>query len=325
MDKRQKQATLIIFFSLTMLVTFFLGGCSTLSKADCITMDWFELGRTDGLEGKLRSTFQEYSKPCIKHGVVPNRKAYYEGHDKGLTVYCSRENGFDSGKKGLPYNPVCPEDSLFRTGYDEGIKQYWSDLGYTDGANGEMITIYQERVEAHAREGVTSNREAYRQGYGKGVATYCTEYSGFDLGKRGLPYNAACPEDSDFKVGYDQGITLFCTEANGYAIGLNGKKYHFTCPPQFEANFLRGYERGKKVREYKVQIQILENRLRQIEQRIRYRESQQHKEGLSDEQRSQIRNELRTLDIDYRDVSRELRYLNRDLEDYVSRNGIREF
>lgn len=88
MDKKQTQ-TFIITISLFMVVValFSLSGCSTVSKADCLLMDWFELGRTDGMNGKPRSTFQQRAKPCIKHGVIPDRAAYYRGHDKGLVPF----------------------------------------------------------------------------------------------------------------------------------------------------------------------------------------------------------------------------------------------
>ena len=202
-------------------------------------MDWFELGRTDGMSGNPRSTFQERAKPCLKHGVIPDRKAYYSGHDEGLTIYCTEQQGFDLGRRGQPYTPICTEESGFRIGYDNGIK-------------------------------------------------------------------------------------LYCTEDNGYSVGVNGLKYNYVCPPQLEADFMRGYERGRQLFKYRGEIRDLENRLRHIELEIRNKESFYSYE-LSAEELRQLRSELRMLDIEYREVSHKLKHARHELEAYenlVRTNGL---
>ena len=219
-----------------LVASFSLSGCSTISKADCIVMDWFELGRTDGMSGKPRSTFQERAKPCLKHGVIPDRAAYYSGHDEGLVIYCTEQHGFDLGKKGLPYTTICPEESGFRAGYDEGIK-------------------------------------------------------------------------------------LYCTEENGYLAGVNGWEYNYVCPPQLEADFLSGYERGRRLFEYRSRVKNLQNRLNHIEMQIRNKENF-YRYDLSEEQMAQLRSELRMLDLEYREISRELRYATLELEAYEDSIGI---
>ena len=222
-----------------LVASFSLSGCSTTSKADCIVMDWFELGRTDGMNGKPRSTFQERAKPCLKHGVIPDRAAYYSGHDEGLAIYCTEPHGFDLGKKGLPYTMICPEESGFRTGYEKGLK-------------------------------------------------------------------------------------LYCTEENGYLAGVNGWEYNYVCTPQLEADFLRGYERGRRLFEYRSSVKKLRNRLNHIELQIRNKENF-YRYDLSEEQMAQLRSELRMLDLEYRQVSRKLRYTRLELEayeDFIGINGL---
>ena len=240
MDKKQTQTAVITISLFIISVAFFTSsGCSTISKADCLLMDWFELGRTDGMNGKPRSTFQERAKPCIKHRVIPDRAAYYRGHDEGLTIYCTEQHGFDLGKEGLPYIPICPDESSFRTGYDKGIK-------------------------------------------------------------------------------------LYCTEQNGYLVGINGWEYNHVCPPDLEANFLKGYEKGRRLFDYRNRVKLLQNRINHIELQIRNKESF-YNYDLSKEQRSQLRSELRLLDIEYREVRRELRYAKQELEDYEDSIGINHF
>ena len=226
-----KQATYITLLLIMSAASFFSSGCSTVSRTDCLLMDWYDLGRTDGMSGNPRSTFQERAKPCIKHGVIPDRKAYYKGHDEGISIYC-------------------------------------------------------------------------------------TEQSGFDLGKNGLPYNLVCPNEDDFRVGYDKGLKLYCTEENGYLMGLNNKPYHYVCPPQLKTDFLSGYEKGQEMYRLRNAVKNLRNRLTLIDNQIRNKERILFNHSFSDEEVRRIRSELRSFDIEYRNVSQELRYAIRDLEEY---------
>ncbi len=228
--KQTQTARIVISLATVIIASLTLSGCSTVSKADCIMMDWFELGRTDGMSGQPRSTFQERAKPCIKRGVIPDRAAYYKGHDEGLLIYCTEQHGFDLGKQGQPYKPICPDSSGFRTGYDEGIK-------------------------------------------------------------------------------------LYCTEDNGYIVGVNGFQYNYVCPPQLEVDFMKGYERGRLLFDYRDRVKQLQNRMTHIEIQIRNKESF-YRHNLSEEEMLRLRSDLRMLDIEYREVSRELRYATLELEDY---------
>ena len=199
-------------------------------------MDWFERGRTDGMSGLPRSTFQERAEPCLKHGVIPDRTAYYKGHDEGLKVYCTEQQGFDLGRQGQPYRPICPKESGFRMGYDRGLK-------------------------------------------------------------------------------------LYCTEESGYLAGVNGLDYNYVCAPPLESDFMRGYEKGRRLFDYRRRVRNLENRLTHIEIQIRNKESF-YRYDLSESQRIQLSSELRMLDIEYREVSRELRYARIELENYEDSIGV---
>ena len=56
---------------------------------------------------------------------------------------------------------------------------------------------------------------------------------------------------------------------------------------------------------------VFPRRLQKIERKITKKEKQLYAEGLSDAQRAEIRSELKTLDLEYRDVSRELKYMQK--------------
>ncbi len=129
--------TKLPMYILTTLMFVFFMGCATLSKNECLEADWFEIGHKDGMKGKPRALFQQHVDACIKHGVAPNRDAYYAGRDEGLRIYCTGDNGFEQGRLGRIYQHVCPPDlePEFLAGYYEGRKiyEYETQVAYLEG------------------------------------------------------------------------------------------------------------------------------------------------------------------------------------------------
>ena len=218
----------IIGITLSVTIVFMLAGCATVSKEDCQLADWFELGRSDGIQGKPRFAFQNRAKPCLEHGIHADRQAYYQGHDEGLKYFCTEQNGFEQGRKGLAFKSVCPLQL-----------------------------------------------------------------------------------EKDFRTGYQNGVQLFCSAENGFQLGHRGRAYRHVCPPEFEPDFRAGYMKGRELYEYESKIASLQRRLDKIERKISKKEKQLHSENLTDEQRTEIRSELKSLDLEYRDVSRELKYMEK--------------
>ena len=103
-----------------------LFGCSTLSKNECLQVNWYELGWKDGNLGKPRSLFQEHVDACMKHNVRAEKADYFRGRDDGLKNFCTYDNGFSHGTYGKKYNYVCPPDlgSSFLAGFSKGKKVY---------------------------------------------------------------------------------------------------------------------------------------------------------------------------------------------------------
>ena len=81
--------------------------------------------------------------------------------------------------------------------------------------------------------------------------------------------------------------------------------------PKAMGLFLAGYAKGQELYKYRRKIASLENRRTSIERQIKDLEKQMYSSELSDEQRMKIRSDLKYLDIQYRDVVRELRYHER--------------
>ena len=112
------------------LITGCLLGCvSTLDRNECMEADWYEVGLIDGREGEPRSKFQEHAKNCLNYNVHVGREAYYRGRDQGLRIYCTQDRGFELGRLGERYNPICPQDleADFLAGYTKGQSQISSE------------------------------------------------------------------------------------------------------------------------------------------------------------------------------------------------------
>lgn len=87
-----------------------LAGCATLSKEECLSGNWRELGMKDGLNGEPAARIEEHRKACTEHGIRPDENQYLAGREEGLQEYCQIDNAFKSGLKGRRYNGVCPLD-----------------------------------------------------------------------------------------------------------------------------------------------------------------------------------------------------------------------
>ena len=207
-------------------IILLLTGCATVSKEDCLVTDWFEVGRMDGMQGTPRTAFQNRAKPCLEYGINADRQAYYQGHDQGLEYYCTEQNGFELGRKGQRYNPVCPLQL-----------------------------------------------------------------------------------EKNFRTGYQNGMQFYCSEENGFELGRRGRGYPNICPPELEPGFRTGYLKGKELYKYESKIASLHRRLEKLDRKISEKETELYSDNLSDEQRAKIRSELKSLDLEYRDVSREIKYM----------------
>jgi hypothetical protein len=187
----------------------------------------------------------------------------------------------------------------------------WYEIGRMDGRQGKPRTVFQGRAKACLEHGINADRQAYYAGHDQGLRYYCTEQNGFELGQKGRPYNSVCPLqlETNFRTGYNKGMQSFCSESKGFELGYQGKAYRYVCPPEFEAKFRAGYESGRELYRYESEIASLHRQLKKIEKVTRKKEEELYASNLSDEQRRKTRSELKNLDMKYRDVSRELIYL----------------
>jgi hypothetical protein len=189
----------------------------------------------------------------------------------------------------------------------------WYEIGRMDGMQGKPRTVLQNRAKACLEHGINADRLAYYQGHDEGLKHYCTEQRGFELGRMGLAYRSVCPVnlEKDFRAGYKNGMQLFCSEENGFDLGYRGGAYRYVCPPEFESDFRAGYMRGKELYDYESKIASLHKRLKKIERKIHKKEEALYSGNLSDVQRAELRAEIRTLDLEYREITLELKYMEK--------------
>jgi hypothetical protein len=108
------------------LVLLAIGGCATMDREECLTVDWRTVGFEDGVAGYSAERIGEHRKACAKHGVTPDLTAYQEGRSEGLREYCVPSNGFRLGSHGGSYGGVCPSDldPAFSDAYYSGRQLY---------------------------------------------------------------------------------------------------------------------------------------------------------------------------------------------------------
>lgn len=136
----------IVTFAAMATIAVGLGGCATLDEGQCLSGDWYGIGRTDGASGFQRARLDDHAKACAKHGAIPDAIAYDRGRAEGLTMFCTPPRGFEEARQGRSYGAVCPA-SLERD-FLEGF------------ADGELVHASTRRLnEASSERTSAGNRE----------------------------------------------------------------------------------------------------------------------------------------------------------------------
>ena len=92
-----------------------------------------------------------------------------------------------------------------------------------------------------------------------------------------------------YHEGRRAGLEIYCTAENGLEQGKAGAVYHYVCPVEREAAFLKNHKLGREIYE-------ITQQMRKVKHEIEIKEKRLDKEDLSDQQRKQLRDEIRDLD-----------------------------
>jgi Protein of unknown function (DUF2799) len=103
-----------------------VSGCSSMSKNECLTVDWRTVGYEDGVDGYPGDRIAQHRKACAKYGVSTDLALYQQGREQGLREYCQPANGYRIGVRGGSYVGVCPTqlEPAFVAAFDSGHQLY---------------------------------------------------------------------------------------------------------------------------------------------------------------------------------------------------------
>lgn len=115
-----------LYLILLIMISSLLSGCETMSREECLSADWYQIGYQAGREGKERSHIEDIAASCARIHISPDRGSYFSGRERGLREYCSPSHGFNLGTNGNTIRQVCPPESAnrFEAAYSQGRKVY---------------------------------------------------------------------------------------------------------------------------------------------------------------------------------------------------------
>lgn len=101
-----------------------IAGCATVSKSECETRDWRNIGLRAGAAGYGEERYTEDLEACQKHGIPVDREQWMDGHARGLERYCTAHNGYVQGANRAAYQGTCPKalEADFLGGYHRGVE-----------------------------------------------------------------------------------------------------------------------------------------------------------------------------------------------------------
>lgn len=113
-----------------------LPGCASMSKNECLAVDWRMVGYEDGVAGRSGDHISQHRKACARHGVVPEFDAYQAGRSMGLQEFCRPASGFRLGTRGAGYGGVCPTEleAEFVDAYVAGLQLFSLQARVNDAA-----------------------------------------------------------------------------------------------------------------------------------------------------------------------------------------------
>lgn len=175
---------------------------------------------------------------------------------------------------------------------DECLSADWRTVGYEDGQQGSLGRIGDYRKDC-SKVGITPDLDAYEQGRTEGLRRYCVPRRGFDVGSSGGRYQGQCPADLEagFVEALEDGRTL----------------YGFTQEVERLESLINDVERD---------LDDDEDTLRELEQTLidAPGDAENRRRLLED-----IKDRTRSAEahrIELVELSRDLDYAERDLEDY---------
>lgn len=160
---------------------------------------------------------------------------------------------------------------------DQCLAGAWGEVGYRDGSEGYPMSVLADHEKACAEYGVAPDLVAYRSARSDGLNGYCRWERAFQEGREGDEYHGVCTpaQDADFVPAYRDGQVVYAAE-------------------QVLINARGG-------------VESLGARLEELDDKIVAKQAEARAEGLTDEQRDQIRSRIQEIRRERADTEREWR------------------
>ncbi len=119
----------------------------TDDKYACSELDWFEIGRSDGVQGIASTSYRDKTNHCEGFGELEHQK-YVSGWYSGVDEFCTPSQGFAFGLSGQEYLNVCTKskEAEFLKGYRKGLTVF------TYEKDNQKITEELEEITLKAEE-----------------------------------------------------------------------------------------------------------------------------------------------------------------------------
>lgn len=110
-----------------------LSGCASnhsVSEFQCKAGDWESIGYRDGISGVSSTRILAHQEACGEFGIVPSRNSYMAGWQSGVREYCTADNGFNRGERGMQTNSICKGElrEPFASAFENGRRLYLARL-----------------------------------------------------------------------------------------------------------------------------------------------------------------------------------------------------
>lgn len=114
---------MILRLCLFLILSLSLGSCASLSEDECRVGDWRSIGFEDGTNGRSTAFIAKHQEACADLGITPNQSLWLEGRERGLAVYCTPQNAYLVGRRGLGLQPVCSPQTFagIQPAYQHGL------------------------------------------------------------------------------------------------------------------------------------------------------------------------------------------------------------
>jgi hypothetical protein len=130
------------------------------------------------------------------------------------------------------------------------------------------------------------------------------------------------PDLYAYRQGRDEGLRGYCTPERGFSAGREGSSYAGVCPAALEARFLSAYNDGRQiysadhaVNEARSRVSSRGDRMEELDDKIRGKQSELRAEGVTDEQKRAIERRITELRREREDTGRDWRRAQSELDD----------